>query len=93
MLLILVFSMCLCIFHFVTIVVQSHKIKIFVFQILGRLIRPKSLSAKDLLNEPELTNVAILDHSHHPGTNLIVVLLSLQYARFYKLLVNILKLF
>jgi hypothetical protein len=29
------------------------------------------LSAKDLLNEPELTNVAMLDQHHNSGKNLI----------------------
>lgn len=39
----------------------------FLFQLLIKMIRPISLSAKDLLNEPELTNVAILDQHHHSG--------------------------
>ena len=45
--------------------------KNFDLQILGKLIRPKSLSAKDLLSEPELTNVAMLDHHHNSGNNFI----------------------
>ena len=38
-----------------------------LLQLLFKMIRPISLSAKDLLNEPELTNVAILDQHHHSG--------------------------
>lgn len=44
--------------------------ELFNFQMLMKMTRSFTLSAKDLLNEPELTNMAILDQ-HHSGKNFI----------------------